>query len=162
MAAAIEMIRDRPMNGAERRKINRILARAIGLGILRDGGKLSKIDEDLLPTERVIQRWAAGSGNGTPGEEWDDSRKSTLPPLDDATHVVVDLIYMHAKISKPRYHTVIREWYCGTGSVVQVAKMLGVSRDGLYLEWRCALQYFRGEFARSGHPDLLSLIERLD
>jgi|GEM_PF-3201353 len=152
---------DRPLLSAlDRRKRNRVLARAIALEILKGGDqRLTQLDLELVPTNRVMERWAAGSGDDLPSEPWDDSRKSRLSPLDGRTHTVVDQIYLRAPF---RYHDFARRWWCGTGAVVTLANELGLSRAGVYLELRCTLFYFKGEFERSGHKDLLGLLEKVD
>lgn len=151
--------RHRPINGAERRKLNRVLARAVALEIIRGDGKLTQLDVELVPTDRIMQRWAVGTGSGIPGDEWDDSRKSTLSPLDDVTAIIVDQYILR---SPHRYQRIARSWYCGTGASITIAQSLGLSRSGLYLEWRCTLFYFKELFERSGHADLVSLTVRLD
>lgn len=154
MAAVI-----RAMNGAEKRKVNRILARAVALEIIREGDKrLSQLDLELLPTHHVLERWAVSVGDGL-SDKWDDSRKSRLSPLDDATAIVVDQVILRAL---PRYKALVRQWYCGKGSSTTIADRLGVTRSGLYFEWRCSLRYFGQQFMATGHSDLISLLERLD
>lgn len=171
MAAVAEAVmKDRPMNGAERRKVNRVLARAVALEILRGGDtRLGRLDIELMPTHRVCERWAVGSGDGLSSDEWDDSRKtSRMPPLDDATHIVVDQTLLKGVPGRldatrhARYYALVRQWYCGTGSTTTIADRFGLNRNGLYFEWRCSLFYFRDQFRATGHPDLVSLLERLD
>jgi hypothetical protein len=150
----------RPTNGAEARKLNRVLARAVGLEIIREGSqKLAQLDLVLIPTNRILERWAVGSGDGIPSDEWDDSRKSRLSPLDDGTHIEVDRIILKAP---PIYSRMARQWYCGIGNTTALAQSLGLTRTGLYLEWRCTLFYLKDAFERSGHHDLVSLVTRLD
>lgn len=153
--------KDRPMNGAERRQVNRVLARAVALEIIRDANtKLCHLDHTLMPTNRVMERWAVGSGDGMPSDEWDDSRKSSrMPPLDDYTHIIVDQAIMRA----PSQHSLlVRQWYWGSGSTTTIAQRLGLSRCDLYVAWRNSLLYFRETFRASGHRDLINLLERLD
>lgn len=159
--SAVAMTKEQPMNGAERRLVNRVLARAVALEIIRGGDtRLGRLDLELMPTHRVLERWAVGSGDGIPSDEWDDSRKSSrMPPLDDATHIVVDQTIM--KGQSP-YKPLVRQWYCGTGSTTTMAERFGLNRSGLYFEWRCSLFYFRDRFRATGHGDLISLLERLD
>jgi hypothetical protein len=162
MSAAAEVVmKDRPMNGAERRKVNRVLARAVALEIIRGGdNKLCRLDYELLPTNRVLERWAIGTGTGLGSDEWDDSRReSRMSPLDDETAIVVDQTILKGI---PRYRDLVRQWYCGTGSTTTIAERFRLTRNGLYFEWRCSLFYFRDQFRATGHPDLVSLLERLD
>jgi hypothetical protein len=156
----VAVMKERPMNGAEKRRVNRVLARAVALSIIRDGGQLDQLDIDLLPTNRLLERWAVGVGDGIPSDEWDDTRKSSrLPPLDDVTAIVVDQAIMRGL---PRYRSLVRQWYCGTGSSTTIAERFGVTRKGLYFEWRCSLLYYRDQFRATGHQDLIALLERLD
>lgn len=160
-AAAEAVMKERPMNGAERRKVNRVLARAVALEIIRGGdNRLCRIDYELMPTHRVLERWAVGTGSGMGSDEWDDSRKeSRMSPLDDETAIVVDQTILKGI---PRYRDLVRQWYCGTGSTTTIAGHFGLNRNGLYFEWRCSLFYFRDQFRATGHQDLISLLERLD
>lgn len=150
----------RQLNGAEKRKVNRVLARAVALEILREGNQqLAQLDIVLVPTNRILERWAVGSGDGIPSDEWDDSRKTRLSPLDDGTHIVVDQIILKAPSV---YSHLARRWYCGVGNTFVLAAEMGLSRSGLYLEWRCALFFFKREFENSKHTDLINLVTRLD
>jgi hypothetical protein len=152
--------RHRPMNGAERRKVNRVLARAVALELLKAGDqKLTQLSVHLVPTNRVLERHAVGSGSGLPGDVWDDSRKSCVDPLPDRVHTVVDQLIIKAAY---RYRDFEQRWYCGTGSVVSIMRDLGLSRSGVYLEWHCMLEYFKYQFERSENRDLRSLMTRID
>lgn len=153
-----QLVTARPMNAAEKRKENRVLARAIALSILRenDSGRF-QLDIELMPTDHVLQRWAACIGDGM-SDKWDDSRKSRVSPLDDSTAIVVDQIILK---SPHRYRSLARQWYCGAGSSTAIAEKLGVSRSGLYLEWRCSLFHYMRRFLDSGHKDLIGLMEKL-
>lgn len=74
MAAAAEVMQSmsRPKNGAERRLLNNVLRRAVSLEILRQyNPRMRMLDEELLGTDRVLQRWAISVGSGMPVEDWD-------------------------------------------------------------------------------------------
>jgi hypothetical protein len=160
VALEADVFPERPMNGAEKRKVNRILARAVALELIRNGDwKQRALDMELMPTDRVMQRWAICVGDGL-SDKWDDSRKSRLPALDDATAIIVDQVILR---SPTRYQSLARQWYCGAGASVAIAERLGgLTRHGLYMLWRRSLLHFRARFLETGHADLVSLLERLD
>lgn len=148
-----------PLGAIEKRRINKTLQRAVGLEILRCGNyQLRQLDEELMPTDRVFQRWAVSIGMGMATEEWDDRPVSRPPPLDDATAIVVDQTILRGT---SRYRRIVRSWYKTPTPSTTIAESLGLSRAGLYLEWRCSLFYFREEFLRSGHRDLIGMLEDL-
>jgi hypothetical protein len=159
-AVAEKLMANDPIGAIERRKINRTLSRAIGLEILRGGNsQLRQLDEELMPTDRIMQRWAVSIGSGFATDEWDDRPVSRPPPLDDATAIVVDQSIMKGS---PRYSRIVRSWYKTPAPSATIAESLGLSRSGLYLEWRCSLFYFRSRFIGSGHPDLVAMLEKLE
>lgn len=148
-----------PLSAITKRRINKTLARAVGLEILRGGNyQLRQLDEELMPTDRVLQRWAVSVGMGLATQEWDDRPVSRPPPLDDATAIVVDQAILRGT---PRYRALVRGWYKTPTPSTTIAEALGLSRAGLYLEWRCSLFYFRHEFKQTGHRDLVLMLEDL-
>jgi len=154
------VMKERPMNGAERRKLNRVLARAVGLALIQKGDpRFSRLDPELEPVKHIMERWAVSIGDGLGDEPWDESRKSCVSPLDDHTALIVDQIVNHAPV---RYRTLARLWFCGAGTTTDLAERMGVSRSGLYLELRCTLFHFRAKFLESKHADLIDLLSRLD
>lgn len=159
MAAAAEVMQSmsRPKNGAERRLLNNVLRRAVSLEILRQyNPRMRMLDEELLGTDRVLQRWAISVGSGMPVEDWDETPVSRLSPLDDVSAIIVDQIILR---SSPRTKALIIPWYRGTGSVTTLMERLGVDRNGLHLEWRAALFYLRSKFQESGHKELIRMLD---
>lgn len=141
---------------ADVRRVNRLVARAVALELLRRGShRLAQLDAELMPTDRILQRWAASVGNGLPSDYWDDSPKSRPPPLDEETAIIVDQVVLHAP---RRQQVVIRQWYKTSGASSVIAETLGVSRTGLYLEWRAALGYVRNRLAETRNSELLGLL----
>lgn len=150
------MKRDEWPTAADARRVNRLVARAVALEIVRGGScKLAQLDADLMPTDRVMQRWAVSVGLGLPTGEWDDAPKAKPPPLDDETATVVDQIIIRGP---PRYAQFARRWYKTPIPSLALAEQLGVSRAGLYLEWRCMLFHYKREFEASQHEPLLSIL----
>lgn len=149
-----------PISATKKREINRLVARAVGLEILRGGSyQLRQLDEELMPVDRVMQRWAVSIGMGLPSEEWDERHVSRPPPLDDETAIVVDQAIL---AGKQRYRHIVRSWYKTPTPSTTIAEGLGLSRAGLYLEWRCSLFYYRERFRDSGHSDLITMLEDFD
>jgi hypothetical protein len=115
-----------------------------------------ELSADLLPTHRILQRWAVSIGSGLPGEAWDDSRRSNVPPLDDLTAMIVDQIHCHRPAPT---RNLIRQWYLGCGNAKLIALSLLVSRRTVYRRIGEALVEYRQEFYRSRHRDLVALLE---
>ena len=146
---------DRPVNAATKRKMNRLVRSAVMLEIVRAQSHQFTLDVELLPTNRIMERWAVSIGAGLPSEEWEQAPKARPTPLDDESSMIVDRIVQHAPI---RYRTLILPWYKGTGSSTTIQEKLGVTRHGLYFEWHCALRYVEQEINRSGHRDLIDML----
>lgn len=146
---------DRPITAAVKRKMNRVVRSAVMLAIVSDSKNIGGLDPELLPINRIMERWAVSVGSGlTADDEWEPSSRPT--PLDDASSTVVDQIVIHAP---NRYRLLLLPWYKGTGSSTTIQEKLGVTRHGLYLEWRCSLFFVRQEIRRSGHRDLIDLLD---
>lgn len=151
---------EKPVTAIEKRKMNHLVRQAVALEILRGGDyQLRHLDEELMPTHRVLQRWAAGSGTGLPIEEVDTQRASRPPPLDDATHIVVEGVIMRGNAT---CRMLIREWYRAPTPTTTMAKNMGLSQAGLYMQWRAALHYYRSEFRATRHMDLVRMLEDFD
>lgn len=150
----------KPLSGLSKREVNIAVRRAVGLEILRGGNyQLRQLDEELMPTDRLMTRWAVSIGFGLPSEEWDERPIARPPKLDDATAIVVDQAIMRGI---PRYRNLVRTWYKTPTPSTSIAERLGVSRAGLYLEWRSSLFYYRGEFRATGHQGLIRMLEDFD
>jgi hypothetical protein len=152
----VAVMADRPINAAIKRRINQAVRTAVALEIVREGGKqFRQLDEELMPADRIMQRWAVSIGNGMPSEDWELQPKSRPTALDDESSMIVDHLVQRAPI---RYRMLLLPWYKGTGSSTTIQEKLGVTRHGLYLEWRCALFYMRQEILRTGHQDLIDML----
>jgi hypothetical protein len=116
---------------------------------LRDqrGGRPGALDPELVPTDRIMQGWAAGSGSGLPSEKWDDRPKSRAPPLDADTFLVVEGIYVRLPA---KYKTLVHSWYRTPVPRSAIARSMGLPRTSVYLEWRSVLWYLRGRLHGAG------------
>lgn len=103
------------------------------------------LDPELVPTDRIMQRWAVSVGGGLPTDSWDDTPEAKPPALDDDTAIKVDRIVQHGLNAK--YHKLAVRWYKSPAPRQQIAQEMGLgSRTSLYLEWRSLLWYLRGRF----------------
>jgi len=120
-------------------------------------GRTARMDPRLKATDHLADRWARSqreSGSLHPIE--------AIRLLQDgavlggaATVMADDVLAFDQVFAKAPYHekAVIRVWYLGGGSAAQKAKRLHISRTTLYLEWKVALQYMKGEL-RLRHIDV--------
>jgi hypothetical protein len=145
---------DPPVTGTQKRKINRLVARAVAIEMLAASAG-AKLDVDLMPVDRIEQRWAVSIGNGLPSTAWDDAPASKPPPLDDDMAIIVDKINLHAD---PRRRGLLRNWYKTPLPSSTIAHNMNVSQSGLYLEWRAALHYLKLQFMASNHRGLIQLL----
>lgn len=117
--------------------------------------RLQVLGPDLLPADRVLQRWAASVGDGLPMESWEETPKSRMPALDDPTCIVVDQIVMH---SPKRVKDMMIPLYKGTGSMTTLRRKLKLDIAGFYCDWRVNLMYFRVQCQKSGNRDLVKMV----
>lgn len=148
-----KVYRAKPINAATKRRMNQLVRSGVALAIMTQG-QVGDLDPDLMPVNRIMQRWAASVGMGLPNDECEPV--SRPPPLDDSSAIVVDQIVNRSPV---RYRRLILPWYKGDGSSTTIAENLGVNRSGLYFEWRCSLFYVRQEIRRSGHKDLTAMLD---
>ena len=112
---------------------------------------------ELLPVDRILQRWDVSIGTGLPTEAWDDNpRTSKPPPLDDDTATVVDQIIL--KLPK-RTHQVIVAWYRTPQPTEVIARRLNMSPRSLETGLKVCLNFTRWKFEESGHSTLLRLLQ---
>lgn len=100
------------------------------------------IEADLMPADRILQRWARSVGCGMPDPVWDgtQSRPNELPP--DAA-IWVDRYVC----SRPdRMRKFLHSWYRGQDASAVIAKRFNVGRDEVYTLWRATLIAVRQDF----------------
>jgi len=106
------------------------------------------MDPELMPTNRLMERWAVSVGGGLPTKDWDDSPRSRPPPLDDETAVKIDRI---VQALRPRQHRLAVLWWKTPTPAEAVASELGLSsRSNIYPHVNGLLQYLRGRFHGAG------------
>lgn len=103
------------------------------------------IELDLMPTDRIFQRWARSVGSGVPAEQWSDmhTQASELPP---EAAIFVDQYICH---SPPQIKHFLHAWYRGQDPSAEIAKRFGFSREGVYLHWRAVLWSAKAVFDRT-------------
>jgi len=118
------------------------------------GGVLPK---ELLPVDRILQRWDVSIGTGLPSEAWDDNpRTSKPPPLDDDTATVVDQIIL--RLPK-RTNQVIVAWYRTPQPTEVIARKLNMSARSLENGLKVCLNFTLWKFQESRHRTLLRLLQ---
>lgn len=110
---------------------------------------------ELLPVDRIMQRWAAANGEGLPSEVWDDSPRARPPPLDDDTAMVVDRIVLSLP---PKTHRIVNKWYRKPIPTRLIAEQIGCSPRSLEKQWTIALNFLRWKFVESRNVTLLRLL----
>jgi len=113
------------------------------------------IPRELLTTDRVMQRWAVGCGDGLPSDEWDDSRKSRPPALDDDTQVVIDRIVN--KLPR-RTNRVVIGWYLRPLPTSALARELNMSPRSLEKSLHVSLNFLKWKFEGTNHLTLMRLL----
>jgi hypothetical protein len=114
------------------------------------------LGQELIATDRILQRWAVSIGMGLPTERWDDRRPSKPPPLDDDAAIVVDQIVLR---SPPRTQRLVREWYKTPLPSIRIAQNLGIkSRRALYTSWQLSLNFLKWKFECSNNATIHNLL----
>ena len=113
------------------------------------------VPTELIPIDRIMQRWAVSVGLGLPSEVWDDSPAARPPPLDDDTATVVDQIVLRCPAKTRR---VLNDWYRRPVPTAELAKEFGMSPRSLQKAHALALNFVRWRFEESRHITLLKLL----
>lgn len=116
-------------------------------------GRLTNMDLvlDLLPTDRIFQRWARSVGSGL-DLPWEGEHGGPSPlPEDAAMWVDRYVCDMHPAMKK-----FIHSWYRGQDASAVIAKRFCIGRDAVYTRWRSYLWIARADFLRE--PCVASLM----
>lgn len=113
------------------------------------------LPDELIPVDRIMQRWAVANGNGLPTGEWDDNPKARPPPLDDDTCIIVDEIVLKCP---PKTKRIIVSWYCRPLPTKLIARGLKMSPRNLEKAWGLSLNFLRFKFENTKHLTLLRLL----
>lgn len=103
------------------------------------------LDPELIPTDRLLDRWAVAQGSDDLMLKWaDEAPRSRPPPLDDDTAIIVDRIVMHSPVQTRKF---VCRWYLRPNEPMCIlARALGIHRDSVLMRWRSSLWAMRREF----------------
>lgn len=114
------------------------------------------IEPELIPVDRIMQRYWVANGNGLPTLAWDDNpRYSKPPPLDDDTATVVDRIVIHLP---PKTKKIVVSWYGSPAPTHVIAENMGMSPRSLEKGWELALNFLKWKFECTNNRTLLKLL----
>lgn len=109
---------------------------------------------ELIPVDRIMQRWDSAHRGGYPLTE-DKDPVSRPPPLDDDTTMVIDDIL---RVTPPKSKNILIQWYRSDMPNYKIAKKLGCTERSLTKQHRLALHFLRHRFISSNHITLLNLL----
>jgi hypothetical protein len=103
------------------------------------------LDPELIPTDRLLDRWAVSQGSDDVMLKWEDAApRSRPPPLDDDTAIIVDQVVMHSPVQTRKF---VCRWYLRPNEPMSgLALALGLHRDSVLMRWRSSLWAMRREF----------------
>lgn len=118
--------------------------------------RLSRLDIelDLMPTDRIFQRWSRSVGNELSSQGWGENRSLATALPDDAA-ILVDQ-YVCAQMWQPKHF--LHAWYRGQDPSPVIAKRFSMSQDGVYLYWRAVLWSARDQFTK--WPEVAHLMQK--
>jgi hypothetical protein len=119
--------------------------RARAIVRLIEAGNPHGLDPLLVPTDRMLERWAVSQGGDEYMSGWDEKpARSRPPPLPDDLAIIVDQTILHSTVQARNF---VHRWYMRPGeSVTVLAKALGLHRDTVQMRWRSTLWYMRRRF----------------
>jgi hypothetical protein len=116
------------------------------------------IPVEYMTTDRILERWAADSGDGLPTEVWDDTRTSRAVPLPDDVWLVVDGCVRRAPT---RTREFIVRWYKSplpTSEQARKAKMGETQYQKAHL---LILHFMKYRLEETRDPTLVRLLSML-
>jgi hypothetical protein len=116
---------------------------------------MTKLVDELIPVDRILQRWAVSVGDGIYDQPWDFIPQSKVPVLDDQTAIVVDQLVLRSPVMTRK---LVELWYRTPVPRVVLARKISVDPDGLDLHWNAALHYFRRRFTDSPLSNLRRMV----
>lgn len=108
---------------------------------------------ELIPVDRIMQRWDSAHRGGFPVEDKDPI--SRPPPLDDDTTMIVDDV---VRVTPPRSKRILLLWYRSDFPTKLIAHELGVTRRSLDRQHALVLHFLRHRFVESRNLTLLRLL----
>jgi hypothetical protein len=115
--------------------------------VIRRITRQNSLDPRLLPTDRHMQRWAAGQGTGLPNPSRALFHKTRMPPLAERESIVTDQVVLGSPVYWRRFVVL---WYRSDCSTDQLAAELAMSRDKVFIERRLVLAYLLGRLTSVG------------
>lgn len=109
---------------------------------------------ELLPTDRIFQRWARSVGCGIPEPEWDGTPAAQANELPPDAAIWVDRYVCTAPERMRRF---IHSWYRSQDDSSVIARRFGCGRHEVYVLWRAYLHTAKPDF--EGEPCVSSLME---
>lgn len=113
------------------------------------------LPKELLPVDRIMQRWAVANGTGLPEGEWDDTPTARPPPLDDDTAMLVDEI---VRKCPPKTRHVLVQWYRKPLPTKTLAEQMGMAPRSLETCWKLSLNFLKYRFVESNNLTLARLL----
>jgi hypothetical protein len=104
----------------------------------------AKILDELIPTDRILLRWARSVGDGLYDCPWEDVPFNRAPELDDQTAIVVDQLVLRAPCRK-----LVELWYRTNLPPREISRRLRCDEDVLPVRFNAALWHFKGHFESS-------------
>lgn len=128
---------------------------AVALSLRRNRNPRMLSDPKAAAVDRIMQRWAASHGSGLPVED-PGALPTRVPPLDDATAIIVDRIV--SRVIHENTRKLVCQWYRTNLPPKVMADQRGISVRTLYRHWEIALLNLRELFVASGHPELARMV----
>lgn len=100
----------------------------------------------LVPTDRILTRWAKSVGDGLYDAAWDEVPYNRAPELDDQTAIVVDQLVLRAP---EQTRKLVEMWYRTTIPCRVIAQRLRCDETALTVRWNAALYHFKSHFESS-------------
>lgn len=146
------------LNAIEARRVARAAEKieaAVSLALRETRNPRMIADPKIRAVDRLMQRWAIGHGSGLPVED-PGALAARLPPLDDATQIVIDRVITHDIPDTVR--KLVCAWYRTQAPTALIARDRGISVRTVYRHWELSLEYLRELFIASNHSDLLRML----
>jgi len=113
------------------------------------------LERELLPVDRILQRWAVANGSGLAEECWDDTPTARPPALDDDTCMLVDEI---VRLCPPKTRHIVVSWYRKPLPTKLIAMQMNMSPRSLETAWRLSLNFLKWKFEQSNNLTLARLM----
>lgn len=113
----------------------------------------NELPPELLPTDRILLRWAASVGDGSKEDPaWQEIIRARFTQLPDSVAIVVDQLVLRSP-----YRTLTELWYRTPQPREVIAQRMRLNEDKVYPCWRAALKHYRAFFETSPLCDLRKL-----